>query len=177
MVQTFKKLQVIFAPLALLLISSPIASAWYDPGMQRWITRDPVSEAGFESAPLSPIPASRDLLIVEQGKEASNLFTFVGNSPTMARDALGLSYSGPHSKGSYCQKGGGYCNPDTTGSYTCRRGTSPAEKKAMCFWSCAAACSLAAAGECAQVPPNQRAACMLISISLCSLGCVVVCGL
>jgi hypothetical protein len=34
--------------LALLLITSATASAWYDPGLQRWINRDPDGEPGVE---------------------------------------------------------------------------------------------------------------------------------
>jgi hypothetical protein len=34
-------------PLLALLASSEPARAWYDPGVQRWINRDPISERGF----------------------------------------------------------------------------------------------------------------------------------
>lgn len=46
MIPILKKLNVMLVPLALLLLSSQVASAWYDPGTQRWINRDPVLEAG-----------------------------------------------------------------------------------------------------------------------------------
>jgi hypothetical protein len=48
------------------------ASAWYSPGLQRWITRDPVEESG-----------------------GVNLFSFVVNQPTNLRDAVGLQFAPP----------------------------------------------------------------------------------
>lgn len=44
-----------------------VANAFYDPGLQRWISRDPIGEVG-----------------------AINLFEFVGSSPNDSVDAIGL---------------------------------------------------------------------------------------
>lgn len=59
----------IFIPLTFLIIlgAVPIASAYYDPGIQRWINRDPIGEDG-----------------------AVNLFAFVAGNPIGAIDLLGL---------------------------------------------------------------------------------------
>ena len=55
------------AALLALLLTLQAASAFYDPGLQRWINRDPISERG-----------------------GINLFEFAANMPTDAVDALGL---------------------------------------------------------------------------------------
>jgi RHS repeat-associated protein len=54
---------------------------FYDPSFQRWINRDPIGEPGFE------------LLSAHQENplsSAANLFSFVGNEPTISIDAFGL---------------------------------------------------------------------------------------
>jgi hypothetical protein len=53
-----------------------VANAFYDPGLQRWINRDPISEHG-----------------------SWNLFGFVQNGPTVYIDLFGLKfvYQGPYS--------------------------------------------------------------------------------
>ena len=59
------------------------ASAFYDPGTQRWLNRDPLREPGFailrnyEANPL--------------GNKA-NLYVFVGNAPLSEIDAFGLQW-------------------------------------------------------------------------------------
>lgn len=52
---------------ALTLCWVQLASAYYDPGEQRWINRDPIQEVG-----------------------GPNLHTFVNNSPVLKSDAVGL---------------------------------------------------------------------------------------
>ena len=54
-----------------LLSTANLASAYYDPGVQRWINRDPMTEDG-------------DL----------NLYRFVGNTVPNAVDAKGLVETG-----------------------------------------------------------------------------------
>lgn len=54
MIPIRKKLNAL-APLALLLLASTTASAWYDPGVQRWINRDPIED----SHPLFPATNAR----------------------------------------------------------------------------------------------------------------------
>jgi hypothetical protein len=46
MISLTRRLSLTPAALLLLLASSQLSSAWYDPGVQRWINRDPVGEAG-----------------------------------------------------------------------------------------------------------------------------------
>jgi hypothetical protein len=54
----------------------PLASAYYDPGVQRWINRDPVGERG-----------------------GVNLYTFVANEPSQSVDCLGLAEVGEDANG------------------------------------------------------------------------------
>jgi hypothetical protein len=51
------------------LASAPLGQAYYDPGIQRWINRDPIKEEG-----------------------GVNLYGYVGNEPTLMIDALGLRF-------------------------------------------------------------------------------------
>jgi len=55
-----------FVALLVLLSTSHVASAYYDPGVQRWINRDPIGERG-----------------------GLNLYCFVGNAPTGKIDPRG----------------------------------------------------------------------------------------
>ena len=71
----------------LALFSAPhLASAYYDPGVQRWISRDPVGERGFQAARQSKRSTGRNEL---------NLFLFVGNTPNHDIDAYGLQRVDP----------------------------------------------------------------------------------
>jgi RHS repeat-associated protein len=66
----------------LALVSSPhLASAYYDPGVQRWINRDPISERGFQRL-LSRISGSLN---------TPQLYSFVANSPVTSADLFGLT--------------------------------------------------------------------------------------
>jgi hypothetical protein len=64
------KVSLILTLLLLFLASSQIASAWYDPGVQRWINRDPIQEKG-----------------------GINLYQFVSNRPADFVDLFGLKIS------------------------------------------------------------------------------------
>src|SRR5437867_11061125 len=55
---------------------------FYDPNLQRWNTRDPLAEKGFERIQR---PA------VEEANADVNLYCFVHNGPVDSRDAYGLS--------------------------------------------------------------------------------------
>jgi hypothetical protein len=55
-------------PILLTVICHQTASAYYDPGIQRWINRDPIAEEG-----------------------GPNLYSLVGNSPSQTVDCLGLA--------------------------------------------------------------------------------------
>jgi RHS repeat-associated protein len=75
------RLTAILTPLLLLLTSFHNASAYYDPGVQRWINRDPLGEPGFELIRSHPP--------VAQPGEA-NSYLFVANNPLNRVDSLGL---------------------------------------------------------------------------------------
>jgi len=112
--------------LLVLLSATNLASAYYDPGVQRWINRDPLSETGFEvrrglgrvSAPLF-VPAG-----------ARNNFLFVGNSPLSAADSEGLTQWEPGWPGDR--------EPPPFDLSKCKGGPDPALKY-VCFTACAAA--------------------------------------
>jgi uncharacterized protein RhaS with RHS repeats len=57
-----------FLTLLALLAAPHLASAYYDPGVQRWINRDPIQEGG-----------------------GMNVYTYVLNEPSMQVDPLGLA--------------------------------------------------------------------------------------
>jgi RHS repeat-associated protein len=61
------------------------AHAYYDPGAQRWINRDPIGEPGFELL--------RGIRMPNNGYP--NLYVFVGNDPVQGIDELGLAYGNP----------------------------------------------------------------------------------
>lgn len=70
----------------LLLLSFASASAYYDPGVQRWLNRDPINETGFELT--SGMAQTR----LPGPDQEANLFCFVQNQPTAYHDAFGLQY-------------------------------------------------------------------------------------
>jgi RHS repeat-associated protein len=68
----------------LTLFSTPqLASAYYDPGVQRWINRDPLWEFGFEKVRGDGVGGVG---------EGPNQYDFVGNDPVGSTDPLGLEY-------------------------------------------------------------------------------------
>jgi len=80
-------------PSALLaLLSAPtLASAYYDPGVQRWINRDPLLEPGFEivRSAYAPSGAPRGFLSFGEFLEGLSLYGFLRNTPTMHVDPFG----------------------------------------------------------------------------------------
>jgi RHS repeat-associated protein len=77
-----KKLARILVSLILFLTTLQIATAYYDPGVQRWINRDPFGEVGFEK--------QRGGLVRLEGN-GPNGYHFVHNRPVCKTDILGLS--------------------------------------------------------------------------------------
>jgi hypothetical protein len=71
-----------FVVLLALLFTPNLASAYYDPGVQRWITRDPYGEIGFEAQRKKPVRLEGD---------GPNGFLFVHNTPVCRADLMGLS--------------------------------------------------------------------------------------
>ena len=74
-------------PLLLLLLSAQLACAYYDPGLQRWINRDPKDETGFYRVWRNDARRAQPAT----GPSASrvNLFTYVSNGPVNAVDPDG----------------------------------------------------------------------------------------
>lgn len=66
----------------LMLVALETACAFYDPGTQRWLNRDPIEERG-----------------------GGNLYQFVQNDPLTYRDGFGLQSGGVISNPSVCQVG------------------------------------------------------------------------
>lgn len=76
----------------LALVSAPhLASAYYDPGVQRWINRDPLGESGFETARCLVPPQLRRLLPPGEYLQGANLYGFLQNRPLSAVDPEGLA--------------------------------------------------------------------------------------
>ena len=92
------------------LLTAQAALAWYDPSTQRWLSRDPLGEPGFEalrtatqtvslSASVSPQILSRwitrgPVSQIAGGKllaDEPNAYHFVGNNPINSSDASGLT--------------------------------------------------------------------------------------
>ena len=81
------KLTAILIPLLFTLLSHQTARAYYDPGVQRWINRDPLADQGLfilrlQSRRFVPVP------IVER-TEGPNLYSIVSNDPENAVDPIG----------------------------------------------------------------------------------------
>jgi len=70
--KTIKRKCVIVSVLFAMLCIAQTASAWYAPGLQRWINRDPIEEEG-----------------------GVNLYAFAGNEPTEFIDSWGTQISAP----------------------------------------------------------------------------------
>jgi len=89
------------ALLALLSVTN-LASAYYDPGVQRWISRDPIREPGFDLVRRHQRRASRG---------EPNRYIFVLNNPERWVDYDGLWHSGgrmdPAENGVQCDGHGG----------------------------------------------------------------------
>ncbi len=75
-----------------LLSSSYTASAYYDPGVQRWVNRDLIGELGFERIRHFPNrnPGDVRLPIGTELIAGPNLYWFIGNHPESTVDPLGL---------------------------------------------------------------------------------------
>jgi hypothetical protein len=96
----------------LLLYSALTATAYYDPGAQRWMNRDPFDELGFEhirNAPPHADEANAALFGNSSGTSSQvvslartrmlplevNLYTYVANRPLGEVDAYGLELLPP----------------------------------------------------------------------------------
>ena len=62
------------------------ASAFYEPGAQRWVNRDPINEIGFD------ILSGKYRISL---KEEQNLYAFIRNSPLTRNDIEGLAGTDP----------------------------------------------------------------------------------
>jgi RHS repeat-associated protein len=72
--------------LAALFLSAVTASAYYDPGMQRWLNRDPLGESGFELVVKRPLPGKGFV----KEEPIANFYVFGENNPVLNSDPFGL---------------------------------------------------------------------------------------
>jgi RHS repeat-associated protein len=72
--------QWLLCALGLWLLSQQCGQCFYDPGLQRWINRDPLGEVGFEALRHKPPSALGDGL---------NRYLFVENAPIASVDSDG----------------------------------------------------------------------------------------
>jgi hypothetical protein len=74
------------------LYSVQVASAYYDPGVQRWINRDPLGELGHASVVRQEISRQHRQRLGAELVQPPSLFSFLGNSPLARHDPFGLEY-------------------------------------------------------------------------------------
>ena len=98
------QMKAMFGCLVLLAaLSAPhLASAYYDPGVQRWINRDPLGEPGFEAIrsanriinaeAVIHLPSPARVTTAMGAIESANFYTFIKNHPTGIFDPLGLRH-------------------------------------------------------------------------------------
>ena len=76
-----------------LLLTVQAALAWYDPSTQRWLSRDPIGESGFEAlraaVQTASIPASQPSSSRWIKRDSLSLYTFVNNDPLTTIDPDG----------------------------------------------------------------------------------------
>ena len=113
-----------------LLSATNLASAYYDPGVQRWINRDPVSERGFDVRRVAAVVRLPRNVGTAQAGEPLNLYGFVGNAPTHGTDLNGLTQWEPPWPGD--------SPPPPVDPFKCKWGPDPLLKY-ICFAGCAAA--------------------------------------
>jgi hypothetical protein len=88
--KTQMTLPLLFLTLLPLFSAPQLASAYYDPGVQRWINRDPIQERGFEVLRgMLKAPLQRYLPVGEFA-EGQDLYRFVRNDPIQHLDEFGL---------------------------------------------------------------------------------------
>ena len=75
-----KRMWWLLATVMLLVTLVPSVQAFYDPGTQRWVNRDPFVDYGFQEVSLSNAELRGD----------GNIYVFVDNSPIFNTDSLGL---------------------------------------------------------------------------------------
>jgi len=82
----------------LAMVSAPqLASAYYDPGVQRWINRDPLGDGGslvFASNGFDPVVDLAVSGFEVEIVEGPNLYEPLGNSPTGMWDGFGTAQTG-----------------------------------------------------------------------------------
>jgi hypothetical protein len=95
---TQNKLITFLLPLLLFLLCGQAALAYYDPGVQRWINRDPLGAPGFHVIRRVAEGKTRPgrLTVGAELIAGPNLYWFVGNRPINVTDPLGLQgYGNP----------------------------------------------------------------------------------
>lgn len=85
-----KKLMAMLVPLLFTLLSLQTTFAYYDPGVQRWLNRDPIGEYGFEALRHHRSSKSHQFIALLRRIGGNNLYAFVQNEPTGHSDPLGL---------------------------------------------------------------------------------------
>jgi hypothetical protein len=136
--------------LVALLSAPPLASAYYDPGVQRWINRDPLGDSASGGSyyinqrrlPTNSLAAQKS---AAEDWERAGLYTFVGNCPTRWIDPLGLKKDPACAAACWAQYDKdvkditrNYAICMAAGAAACM--DAPAPLRPLCFLSAAAAC-------------------------------------
>jgi len=121
--------------LALLaLFSTPrLASAYYDPGVQRWINRDPLADVSADSLPAMNQGVSVTLWEQEEG---ANLYAFVRNNPATNLDKEGRDPITPAEMISPPAAGGARCTRCTITGYTIYKSPYGTPIRRACHYEC-----------------------------------------
>ncbi len=75
----------------ILSFGSATAFAYFDPGLQRWINRDPIEENGFESIRNCDPSQKRLLYYIADIQISRNMYAYVNDNPISLTDYLGLA--------------------------------------------------------------------------------------
>jgi hypothetical protein len=145
--------------LMFLLSVTNLASAYYDPGAQRWLNRDPLGDQGFVTR--QPYPSSFALAPIAERKEGPNLYDFVWNSPGNYSDRYGLE------GGFEYPPGGGMKPPPIDPRTLCKNAAK------ACRAACWAAAAVGASLTCPESGPGAVACAALwvAAASVCSDAC------
>ena len=152
--KTQLKLMLCCVTLLVLLSAPHVASAYYDPGVQRWINRDPKLENGFEQlrhgvrgrpvrSGLSAELGFRSASAVWRGNGAMpepnqcNLYIFALNEPIAQYDAYGLDADSQHALQCRCLRERRACQ--IRGGVTCGTLCALAAEGPPCLIACALA--------------------------------------
>jgi hypothetical protein len=152
------------------LLAVQTASAWYDPSLGRWLTRDPIGEPGFQSIQKTGAGANLTEAAVRQSQwihrttvatahsaeaaqrkwifrdppRRANLYLFLENTPANSTDPTGLQTRHPPTTPTWNTPPGSACNAyDGCGAKGCILKSVCNNAGSGCWANCVRGCLLA----------------------------------